>query len=69
MVDASLPIPTAYHLEWCIKTVLELGELAPGMEANIQEWLNRNSLSDHEQKLLGILQDVLADGTIDRITY
>lgn len=64
-IERTAPIP--YSLEQCVKTILELGELSPGMEANIQAWLRKGALSDRDQRLLRILADAIADGLIERI--
>jgi hypothetical protein len=53
-------------LKTFIQTALELGELSPGMEAQIEYWIRQGSLSEREQELLKILHDALQEGCIRR---
>ena len=55
-------------LEACVRTALEMGELSPGLEAQIKHWTTRKRLSDHDRQLLRILQDALKDGCICRVS-
>lgn len=55
-------------LEACVRTALELGELSPGLEAQIKHWAVRKPLSERDLKLLDLLQDALEDGCICRVS-
>lgn len=55
-------------LEACVRTALEIGELSPGLEAQIKHWATRQCISDHDRQLLEILQDALEDGCICRVS-
>lgn len=55
-------------LEACVRMALEIGELSPGLEAQIKDWTTRKRLSDHDRQLLEILQDALEDGCICRVS-
>lgn len=50
-------------LEDCIRTALEIGELPPVLNQQIQS-LTRGYLSEREQKLLQLLEDAIQDGCI-----
>ena len=53
-------------VESWIRTALELRELSPGMEAQIQAWVAQCKLSEHENRLLNVLFDALEAGYIRR---
>lgn len=53
-------------LESWIRSVLELRELSPGMEAQIQDWVAQCELSEHENRLLNVFFDALEAGYIRR---
>jgi hypothetical protein len=54
-------------LESSIRTALELGELSPGAEAQIQRLATASNLSRHDRCLLALLKDAVSEGYIRRI--
>ncbi|WP_346291723.1 hypothetical protein [Sphaerothrix gracilis] len=54
-------------LELLIRNALSLGELSPGAEREIARLSWGRSLSDRETKLLALLEDAIASGTIQRL--
>jgi hypothetical protein len=55
-------------LECCVRTALELGELSPGLEMQIEQWQSHCNLSERDRALLEILYGALADGCIRRVS-
>jgi hypothetical protein len=58
---------TINYLEFCIRAALELGELTPALDKQINEWIAKGRLSMRDRTMLNILQDAIQDGCIRRV--
>ena len=58
---------TANNLEFLIRTALSNQELAPGVAAEIERYRTSIQLTADEKRYLAILDDALADGSIQPI--
>ena len=54
-------------LECLVRTALTFGQLSPGVEAAIARVLDGSALTDRDTRLMAILQDAIANGSIKRV--
>jgi hypothetical protein len=58
---------TVNYLEFCIRSALELGELTPALETQINAWVAKGRLSVRDRTMLTILEDAIQEGCIRRV--
>jgi hypothetical protein len=63
-----LPSRTAFgSIEQIVRLAIELGEISPGAERQVQSLLLNQELAERDRHLVGLLQDAMATGYVQRI--
>jgi hypothetical protein len=67
----AMPISALHHpdtLEACVRTALELGEITPFLQAQVDQIAAQPNLSDRHLTILRVLADAIEDGCIRRVS-
>lgn len=60
---------SSVSIEQIIQTALDLGELSPGAEAQVQRQLLAGAIGERDRALIDLLQDALQSGYIRRVAH
>jgi hypothetical protein len=69
MLNSSLRALSSVSIEQIIQTALDLGELSPGAEAQVQRQLLAGTIGERDRALIDLLQDALQSGYIRRVAH